>query len=175
MQKKLLFHIFFLQLANRYIIFSLKNLIFCKNFIFRPYFCLLNTSMRKGKDPEPDPYLMDSDPDPGGPKTCGSKSPTLLARKAFLLAYLLGMFLLRRSLQQKQLTPQAMIIMSEAETAPTISSSFRLIWQFLPANQALQLHDTCTQQGGIELSNKCKYLHYTDKKVNKIFLIYKEI
>jgi hypothetical protein len=40
---------------------------------------LLNTFMRKGKHPEPDPYLslMDPnpDPEPGGPKTCGS--PTL--------------------------------------------------------------------------------------------------
>ncbi len=35
---------------------------------------------RKGKDPEPDPYLWLMDPDPGGPKTCwscGSGSPTL--------------------------------------------------------------------------------------------------
>ncbi len=31
--------------------------------------------MRKGKDPEPDPYLWLMDP--GGPKTCGSGSPTL--------------------------------------------------------------------------------------------------
>ena len=61
---------------------------------------------------------------------------------------LLGIFLLRRSLQQKQLTPQAMIIMREADTAPTISNSFRLIWQFFPANQALQLHDTCTVRYG---------------------------
>jgi hypothetical protein len=30
--------------------------------------------MRKGKDPEPDPYLLLVDP--GGPKTCGSGSPT---------------------------------------------------------------------------------------------------
>jgi hypothetical protein len=37
--------------------------------------------MRKGKDTEqePDPYLLllDLDPDQGGPKTCGSGSPTL--------------------------------------------------------------------------------------------------
>ena len=56
------------------------------------------------------------------------------------------MFLFLLSLQQKQLTPQAMIIMSEADTAPTISNSFRLIWQFLPANQELQLHETCSKQ-----------------------------
>ena len=59
------------------------------------------------------------------------------------------MFLLRLSLQQKQLTPQAMIIISEADTAPTISSSFRLIWQFFPANQALQLQDTCTGESNV--------------------------
>ncbi len=34
--------------------------------------------MRKGKDPEPDPHLWLMNPDPGGPKTCGSGSPTLL-------------------------------------------------------------------------------------------------
>jgi hypothetical protein len=33
--------------------------------------------MRKGKDPEPDPYLWLMDPDPGGLKTCRSGSPTL--------------------------------------------------------------------------------------------------
>jgi hypothetical protein len=30
--------------------------------------------MRKGKDPDPDPYLWLIDPDPGGPKTSGSGS-----------------------------------------------------------------------------------------------------
>jgi hypothetical protein len=37
--------------------------------------------MRKGKDPDPDLWLRDPYPDPGGPKTCrscGSGSPTLL-------------------------------------------------------------------------------------------------
>ena len=52
----------------------------------------------------------------------------------------MGFFLL--SLQQKQETPQAMIIMRHTLTAPTISSSLRLIWQFLPANQGLQLQLT---------------------------------
>ena len=33
--------------------------------------------MRKGKDPEPD--LRQMNPDPGGPKTCGSGSPTLVS------------------------------------------------------------------------------------------------
>jgi hypothetical protein len=46
---------------------------FCKH-----YFSPLNTFIRKGKDPEldPDPHLLlvDPDPDPGGPKTCGSVS-----------------------------------------------------------------------------------------------------
>jgi hypothetical protein len=32
--------------------------------------------MRKGKDPARDPYLCLMDPDPGGPKTCGSGSKT---------------------------------------------------------------------------------------------------
>ncbi len=37
--------------------------------------------MRKGKDPDIDPYLWRMDPDPGGPKTCGtgSGSPTLVS------------------------------------------------------------------------------------------------
>ena len=47
-----------------------------------------------------------------------------------------------RSRQQKQETPQAMIIIRQTLTAPTISSSLRLIWQFLPANQGLQLQVT---------------------------------
>jgi hypothetical protein len=36
--------------------------------------------MRERKDPEPDPdpYLSLVDPDPGGSKTCGSGSPTLV-------------------------------------------------------------------------------------------------
>jgi hypothetical protein len=36
---------------------------------------------RKGKDPEPDPdthlWSIDPEPVPGGPKICGSGSPTL--------------------------------------------------------------------------------------------------
>ena len=52
----------------------------------------------------------------------------------------MGFFLLSR--QQKQETPQAMIIMRQTLTAPTIRSSLRLIWQFLPANQGLQLQVT---------------------------------
>ncbi len=50
--------------------------LFCKH-----YFSLLNTFMRKGKDPdlEPDPYLWLMDPDPGGPKICGFGSPRLLS------------------------------------------------------------------------------------------------
>ena len=52
------------------------------------------------------------------------------------------MFFFRRSLQQKQETPQAMIIIKQTDTAPTMRRSFKLIWQFLPANQGLQLQDT---------------------------------
>ncbi len=33
--------------------------------------------MRKVKDPDPDPFLGLTGPDSGGPKTCGSGSPTL--------------------------------------------------------------------------------------------------
>ncbi len=44
------------------------------------YFSPLNTFMRKGKDPDPDPYIWLMDPDPRGPKTCGSGSPTLVQR-----------------------------------------------------------------------------------------------
>ncbi len=44
-------------------------MLFCRH-----YFSLLNIFMRKGKDqePDPDPHLLLVDPDPGGPKTCGS-------------------------------------------------------------------------------------------------------
>ncbi len=45
------FHIFFLQLTR-----SLKNLIFCQNFC-KHYFSPLNSLMRKGKDPDLDPYF----------------------------------------------------------------------------------------------------------------------
>ncbi len=51
--------------------FSVKILI-CKHY-FRP----LNTYMRKGKDPDPEPYILLSDRNPGGPKRCGSGSATL--------------------------------------------------------------------------------------------------
>ncbi len=48
---------------------------FCVKILFcRHYFSPLNESMSQGKDPEPDPYLLLIDPDPGGPKTCGSGS-----------------------------------------------------------------------------------------------------
>jgi hypothetical protein len=42
--------------------------------------------MRKGKDPDTDPYLWLIDTDPGGPETyesCGSGSPTLDAMMKF--------------------------------------------------------------------------------------------
>ncbi len=62
---KQIFFLFFLEIAQRRIISSLKNvgnflLKFLAKILFcRHYFCPLNTFMRKGKDPEPEP-----DPDP---------------------------------------------------------------------------------------------------------------
>jgi hypothetical protein len=41
------------------------KIVFCKHYF------------RKGKDPDPHLLLMNPDPDPGGPKTSGSESPTL--------------------------------------------------------------------------------------------------
>ncbi len=55
-------------LTHRQIIFSLKNKSFCKIFFGKHYFSPLNIFMRKGKDPEPDPYFWLMDPDPGRPK-----------------------------------------------------------------------------------------------------------
>ncbi len=81
---------FFIDLkdAKKFIFFtssSVKKLIFLLKFcvkllFFRHYSSPLNTFMRKGKDPDPDPYLWPMDPDLVGPKkcgSCGSGSPTL--------------------------------------------------------------------------------------------------
>jgi hypothetical protein len=83
--KKIFFYIVFLITCHRHIIiFSIKFqflLKFCVKILFSiHYFSSLNLFMRKGKDPDPYRWLMD--PDPGGPKTCGScesgsGSPTL--------------------------------------------------------------------------------------------------
>jgi hypothetical protein len=57
-------------------------MLFCRH-----YFSLLDTLMRKGKDPVPDPHLLLIDPDRDGQKTCGcygsdsgSGSPTMLLK-----------------------------------------------------------------------------------------------
>ena len=50
--------------------------------------------------------------------------------------YLHGISFFPRSRQQKHDTPQAMTTMRITDTHPTIKSSFKLIWQFLPANHA---------------------------------------
>jgi hypothetical protein len=42
--------------------------------------------MRKVKEPEPDPYLLLMDPDPGGLTTCGSRSPTLATNQPYFYA-----------------------------------------------------------------------------------------
>lgn len=55
------------------------------------------------------------------------------------------------SLQQKQETPHAMTIMRMTETHPTMSSSFKLIWQFRPANQGLHSHLTTWASSGTHL------------------------
>ncbi len=70
---------------------------FCVKFLFcRHYLSPLNTSMRKGKDPDPDLWIMDPepdtdlwlmDPDPGTPETCGSGSPTFNKGPSFRRAY----------------------------------------------------------------------------------------
>jgi hypothetical protein len=69
---------------------------FCRHF-FSP----LNTLVRKGKDPEPDPdpHLFLMDQDPGGPKTCGSGSPTL--QKECLFPYFYSMINFNNEFNQK--------------------------------------------------------------------------
>ncbi len=75
-QEKRIFFLLIFLLFLRYIYVILQKL-FCRH-----YFSPLNTFMRIGKDPEPEPdlHLWLMDPDPEGPKTCGScrsGSPTL--------------------------------------------------------------------------------------------------
>ncbi len=67
------FHIFFYNSTagtlSSVLTFCVK-ILFCKH-----YFSPLKTFLRNGKDPEPDtdPYLWLMDPDPQGPKPCGSQ------------------------------------------------------------------------------------------------------
>jgi hypothetical protein len=71
--KKFCLFIFFpYKHTRRHIIFSIKNLIFCYNFVLKNP--ILQALFQKGKDP--DPYLRLMDPDPGGPKTCGILTKT---------------------------------------------------------------------------------------------------
>jgi hypothetical protein len=94
--KKNIFFIFFLitcpqahHLQSKKIIFLLKLL--CSNVILQALFQFAQHFYEKGKDPDPDPYLLLMDPDPRVPKTfgsCGSGSPTLST--AMLATFLLG-------------------------------------------------------------------------------------
>ncbi len=62
-----------------HIIFSFKHFIFLLKFGVKILF-FKQLFMRKGKGPDPDPYLWLIDPEPRGPKTfgsCGSGSTTL--------------------------------------------------------------------------------------------------
>ncbi len=91
-KEKYFFHFFFItfpqahHLQSKKLNFLLKV---CVRFLFcRHFFSPLNTLMRKGKDPDPYLWLLDPDPNPGGPKTCGSSSsgsgsPTLLFSNCF--------------------------------------------------------------------------------------------
>jgi hypothetical protein len=61
-KKIFIFYIFFFKLTCRHIIFSLENIIFLPKFcvkilFYKHYISPLNNFMRKGKDPEPDPYI----------------------------------------------------------------------------------------------------------------------
>ncbi len=76
MQKKIFFLITY-PLAHylHSLIYCLKDN-FCVKILFcKHYFSPLNTFMRKGKDPHPDPYLWPTDSDQGDPKTSRSVSP----------------------------------------------------------------------------------------------------
>ncbi len=52
--------------------FNCVKILFCMH-----HFSPLKTSMRKGKDSEPDPYLWLMDPEPGGPKHADPPGPDL--------------------------------------------------------------------------------------------------
>ncbi len=78
MPKKFFFIFFLITYQQAHYLQSLTYCFkekFCVKIKFsKHYFSLLNTFMRKGKDPAPElnPYIWLRDPDLGGPKTCGS-------------------------------------------------------------------------------------------------------
>jgi hypothetical protein len=85
--KKYFLHIFLITYPQAHHLQSKKIKFFAKILFCGHHFSPLHTFMRKKEDLEPDPdpalYLRLMDPDPGGPKTCGScgsGSPTLTDR-----------------------------------------------------------------------------------------------
>ncbi len=80
--KKFVFIFFLNSFSVGTLFFSLKNLIFCLNFvlnfILQALFQSAQHFLRKGKDPDLYLWLLDPDLDPGGSETCGLGSPTLL-------------------------------------------------------------------------------------------------
>ncbi len=73
---KKIFHYFFLIIFQQThylqsLIYCFKDKFWVKILFCKHYFSPLNTFMKKGMDP--DPYLWLTDPNPGGPKTCGSQ------------------------------------------------------------------------------------------------------
>lgn len=82
-----------------------------------------------------------------------NKSLVRICRLPSKSLYLHGILFLAAclSLQQKHETPQAITIIKMTETQPTMRSSFRLIWQFLPANQGRHSHLTFDTSSKIHL------------------------
>ena len=77
------------------------------------------------------------------------------------------------SRQQRHETQQAITIMSMTETHPTMRRSWRLIWQFRPANQGWQSH--LTLEGPFVLSPSRTHFPFLLQRSHSVVVAEKQI